>query len=345
MDETNDTFKNGQIKFFTIDSRKLAYREYLPDVMNEVMNLEDKNYEDDYEDHDLAREQTKIVICAHALTRNSTDFHEFALKISSLGWRVISPDVAGRGESDNLEDEKDYSYMQYLSDILALLDYLKIKTCHWVGTSMGGILGLFVHRQRSNLIKKMVLNDIAPQISAKASKKIFDYFDKNYREFDTYDQAVKVLKETFAFFGIKHEEDWQFFIENSLRSITVDGVDKFTFNYDKRVLNSLNESPDGDITLRTDGGMWELGKNLNMPIMLIWGQLSTMLTYGVIQKFKTYKPDLLLVKVPGVGHAPHFMNDSLVELTINWLNWPENNGLDENGKSSQGFSGEVILYY
>lgn len=279
-----------ECKFFYVEqNRKIAYFEY-------------------------GAQNTKIVMCVHGLTRNSSDYHFLALNLEKNGYRIIIPDIAGRGESDNLEDVNDYNYHFYRDDLLKLADFLKIDECFWIGTSMGGIVAFLVNEKMPNFIKKLVLNDIGPQISLKTTKQIHNYFLNMPEKFNSFEEIEKKTKLTFNFFGISKKEDWDFFVLHSIKK-NIDNT--YSYRYDNKIFNSLSDNYEINKYLRGDG-IWSIWSKLKMPILLIWGNLSTMLTSDVIKKMQE-SSDLQKITIQNVGHTPHFMNEELNNIISIWF--------------------------
>jgi pimeloyl-ACP methyl ester carboxylesterase len=285
-----DFYNIPRYKFFQVEeNRRIAYLEYGENNMN-------------------------TIICVHGLTRNSSDYHFLSLKLEKNGYRVIVPDIAGRGGSDNLKNSSNYNYHFYRGDLLKLADFLEIKNCFWIGTSMGGIIAFLVNEIRPNFIKKLVLNDIGPQISLKATKQIHNYFLKIPEKYSSLEEIEKRTKLTFTFFGISKKEDWKFFIDHSIKK---NDDNTYSFRYDSGIFNSLSDHYEINKDLRGDG-IWDIWGKLKMPILLIWGNLSTMLTSDVIKKMQK-NADLCKITIHNVGHTPHFMNDDLNKEIILWL--------------------------
>ena len=277
--------------FYTESDRKIAYLEY-------------------------GAQNPQTIICVHGLTRNSSDYHLLALKLEKSGYRVIVPDIAGRGESDNLTNKDDYNYHYYRDDLLKLADALEIPNCFWVGTSMGGIIAFLVNEEQPYFIQKLILNDIGPQISLKTTKQIHDYFSKMPEKFDSFKEIERRTKLTFTFFGISKEEDWNFFIQHSVKK---NEDNTYSFRYDSAIFNSLSDNYEINKYLRGDG-IWDIWEKLKMPILLIWGNLSTMLTSEVTKKMQNMSGDnLQKITIHSVGHTPHFMNDELNEIIATWF--------------------------
>ena len=263
-----------------------------------------------YLDYDNASTQT--LVCVHGLTRNATDYHFFAKKIESE-YRVISIDVAGRGFSDNLAKLEDYTYYNHLQDIIKLIDHLKLKNITWFGTSMGGILGIMLTSKRPNLIKKLILNDIGPIVPIDVTIRIIDYLLKVPESFDSREEISKKIKDIFCLFGMNTEIEWNFFIENSIFELN----GKWYLQYDKKLIKNFKPDDKFDKYLRVEG-MWSEWREINIPILLIWGKLSSTLRNVTIDKMSENK-NLTRISVEGAGHTPHLMNENLNNLIFRWL--------------------------
>ena len=257
---------------------------------------------------------SNTIICIHGLTRNSSDYHFLALKLEKNGYRVIVPDIAGRGESDNLNNTHDYNYHFYRDDLLKLADFLNIDECFWIGTSMGGIIAFLLNEERPYFIKKLILNDIGPQISSKTTKQIHNYLLKIPEIFSSFEEIERKIKLAFTFFGISRKEDWDFFIQHSIKK---NDDNTYSFRYDLGIFNSLSDNAELNKELRGEG-IWDLWEKLTMPILLIWGNVSTMLTSDTIKKMQQVR-NMDKITICNVGHTPHFMNEELNEVVSIWL--------------------------
>ena len=143
-----------------------------------------------------------FVVCVHGLTRNGRDFDFIAKRLAQKGFRVICPDMPGRGKSPWLGESKHYNNELYIADTLALMEHLGAKKMHWIGTSMGGLMGMVVACLQPQLLHKLVLNDIGAFISADGMRRIRKYVAGEVR-FATRDAAENRFREVFAPFKIE----------------------------------------------------------------------------------------------------------------------------------------------
>jgi pimeloyl-ACP methyl ester carboxylesterase len=141
------------------------------------------------------RAPDRTVICVHGLTRNGRDFDALARALAHDGWRVVCPDMPGRGASDWLHRADDYSYPVYTQTVAALYARLDVAKLDWIGTSMGGLIGMLLAAQRGHFIRKLVLNDIGPFVPAAALQRIGEYCGRDprfqdFEEVEAYDPAI-----------------------------------------------------------------------------------------------------------------------------------------------------------
>lgn len=252
------------------------------------------------------------LICIHGLTRNAHDF-DFLARVIAKNFRVIAIDVMGRGGSDYAASGDLYDYKQYVSDLYYFLKELKIKKCHFLGTSMGGIIGMIYATLHRNTIKKMILNDVGPHIDKEALARIGNYVT-NYFNFPTFSDALMYFKRIFAGFGIKDEEKWVYFTKHSVVENN-DGT--FRLNYDPLIgdLFKSQQLYEQDMNLWAVWGLIEK----TLPILLLRGKLSDILSDVTAKQMKLTHPVLDYVELEEVGHAPSLMYDEQINLINDWL--------------------------
>jgi pimeloyl-ACP methyl ester carboxylesterase len=213
--------------------------------------------------------ENEVLICCHALIRNSRDFDKIAEALSSK-FRVICFDVAGRGESDWLEDENCYNYDTYINDSLLLLNALSIKSCHWLGTSMGGLIGMTLASLHPYLIKSLILNDIGPLLPNNSLTKITKYVAYD-PEFNNMDEAKLHFKKIYASFGITTEEVWDHLTYYSIKKMP---NDKYKMAYDPKISKSLNKYMNNS----QDVDLWYIWHSIICTVLVLRGELSDILT-------------------------------------------------------------------
>ena len=170
----------------------------------------------------------RTVICVHGLTRNGRDFDALARALAEDGWRVVCPDMPGRGKSDWLGRADDYSYPIYTQTVAALYARLDVPKVDWIGTSMGGLIGMLLAAQRGHFIRKLVLNDIGPFVPAAALQRIGEYCGRDPR-FQDFEEVEAYLREVHKPFGELSDAEWMHL-----------------------ALHSAEESEEGNLRLRYD---------------------------------------------------------------------------------------------
>jgi pimeloyl-ACP methyl ester carboxylesterase len=256
-----------------------------------------------------AREGARVVVCVHGLTRNAMDFAVLAPAVADA-WSVVAIDLPGRGRSDWLKDPADYNYSTYVADVTGLLDHLAIRELDWVGTSLGGILGMMMAGLFPGRIARLVLNDIGGEIPAAGLRRILAYAGGPL-EFASRAEAERALRINFAPFGIRSEANWQRLFASSL----VDETDGRTrFAYDPAIVAPL-ASPD-DVK---DIDMWEVWEKVQCPTLILRGAESDILTREAAERMRDGRSGVTLVELPGAGHAPSLMEADQIAPVVRWL--------------------------
>lgn len=240
--------------------------------------------------------RVQTTICVHGLSRNSHDFDFLAKYLSKYQHRVICPDILGRGKSDYLLDAALYNFPQYLSDLNALIARADVKELNWVGTSMGGLLGLILAAQPNTPIKKLVLNDIGPYISLDVLQKVRSVI-KKCGPFESYAQAEQQMQKKLSTFGPLTSEQLAYLMPHNIYK---GENNSFYFFYDPALV--AKESVE-------EVNLWPLWANIKCPILIIRGEQSQVLSPELLDQMHTSKPGLEVLEVKDTGHAPMLMNE------------------------------------
>ncbi|MBS0335565.1 MAG: alpha/beta hydrolase [Proteobacteria bacterium] len=250
-----------------------------------------------------------VLVCVHGLTRCARDFDTFAAAMADR-YRVICPDVAGRGHSDWLPDPMLYGIPQYVADMVTLIARLDVGQVDWVGTSMGGIIGMGLAAQPNTPVRKLVVNDAGPVLTKVSLERIAAYVGAVplFPDFGTAQQYVRAVS---ASFGPHTEDEWRFLTEVVVRK-QPDG--RYKMHYDPGVAEPFkHQMPEGNIEL------WPLYDAIRSPMLVLHGELSDLLTRETCDAMAHRGPRARVVEIPGVGHAPTLMHADQIGIVRNYL--------------------------
>ncbi len=243
-----------------------------------------------------------VVVCVHGLTRNSHDF-DFLAAALAKDFRVICPDVAGRGDSDWLTDKMLYGVPQYLADMVTLIARLDVERVDWVGTSLGGLIGMTLASLEHSPIRRMVLNDVGPLLAASALQRIATYVGRSFR-FTDLTAAETHLRLAYAPFGPLSDGQWQFLTRHSVRRMD----DGYEFNYDPGIGDVFRSSP-----VLADVNMWPIYDRIRCPTLVVRGADSDLLSRDTLLQMSERGPRALTLEFPGIGHAPTLMEQEQID--------------------------------
>lgn len=250
----------------------------------------------------------RVLICVHGLTRNGRDFDALAVSLSDH-YRVICPDVPGRGRSDWLANKEDYGYPLYCADMAALIAHLDAEAVHWIGTSMGGLIGMVLAAQPGTPIQRLVMNDVGPLIPKAALERIVSYVGADPR-FASMQTLEAYIREVYSPFGPLTDTQWRNLVESSAR-VTADG--DFGLNYDPNISAPLKTLPQEDVDL------WLTWDKISCPVLLLRGETSDVLLAGTAAEMQRRGPKAEFIELKGMGHAPTLMSDSQISVVREWL--------------------------
>jgi pimeloyl-ACP methyl ester carboxylesterase len=239
-------------------------------------------------------EHAEVVVAWHGLARTGRDMDHIARHLATR-WRVICPDTLGRGLSQwSPLPAQEYCLAFYERQAVALLDQLGIGECHWLGTSMGGAIGL--HAAAGPLrgrIRRLVLNDIGPQLAQAAIERIRAYAGSP-PAFDTMQQLEDYFRTVYKPYGWLSDTMWRLLTETSVRRLP-DG--RVTPHYDPQMVQQFIAHPD-------DYLQWDAWDSLDLPVLCLRGESSDLLLPEVAEAMRTRGPRAVVVTLPGCGHAP-----------------------------------------
>lgn len=255
------------------------------------------------------RDNPQVLICVHGLSRNGRDFDDLARALAPE-YRVICPDIAGRGRSDWLLDPLSYSMPQYIADLMVLIARLDVDSVNWLGTSMGGLIGMVLASLEKTPIARLILNDVGPVISAESIRRIGDYIGRAPK-FDSMLDAERYIRLVSAPFGALSDAHWRQLTESNVRQ-TSDGC--LEMNYDPAIAESFRRA-----TATDEIDLWPIYDRIRCPTRLVRGAESDLLTAATAQAMAGRGPHPDIVEVPGVGHAPMFMDAHQMAIVADFL--------------------------
>jgi len=251
-----------------------------------------------------------VVIAWHGLARTGRDMDELAAHLAPR-YRVICPDTIGRGLSQwSAAPERDYCFEVYGRIAASLADQLGIAAAHWVGTSMGGALGLHLAAGRlRGRIRRLVLNDMGPKLGEAALARIRAYAGSP-PEFDRVSELEQYFRTVYRPYGWLSDEQWRRLTETSVRRT---GAGKVAPHYDPRMVLQFVHHPQ-------DYEMWALYDSIDMPTLCLRGESSDLLLPETAEAMRTRGPRAVVVTVAGCGHAPALNVPDQLQLVERFLN-------------------------
>lgn len=276
----------------------------------------------------------EVVLCVHGLTRTGRDFDALARHLSER-FRVVCPDVVGRGLSDWLSNPAFYAVPQYLSDMVTLVARLQPRRLHWVGTSMGGLIGMLyagaiaqlrtrsvartpaqshLHLPDSHLrLDSIVLNDVGPHIEIAALERIGQYVGEAV-SFGSFDEALAYVKTTCASFGPHSEEHWADLACHTY----VEQHGRWVKHYDLRIA-SVFQNLTPDLNAQAEAVLWNAYSSIDIPVQIVRGAESDLLSEQTLQQMVQTHDRVEAAQIPGVGHAPTLMVPEQIALVSRFL--------------------------
>ena len=272
----------------------------------------------------------RVLLCVHGLTRTGRDFDPLARRLAG-DYRVVCPDIVGRGESDWLVDPQHYVIPQYVSDMITLIARLRPRQLDWVGTSMGGLIAMglsaglamaaamrpggprSIDTQASIPLGRLVLNDIGPIINDSGLSRITDYVGTP-EEFDSFEQAVDYVKRVSAGFGEHDLEGWR----DLTRHVFVEKAGRWVKHYDLRIAQPVAQQ-NAAVLKGAEAVLWAGFESLKQPVLVLRGATSDLLTEHGLHEMQRRNPLARTVTFEGVGHAPALRSAEQIETVAGFL--------------------------
>ena len=249
----------------------------------------------------------RVLICAHGLTRSGRDFDALAARLSS-DYRVVCPDVVGRGLSDWLRDPSGYVLPQYMADMVTLIARLGVDSVDWFGTSMGGLIGLCLAGLDRTPVTRLLLNDIGPHVEPDSLDRIGEYLGVA-PSFASEQEGVDYLSTLAASFGPHTPDEWRSLNQPLL--VERDGT--WHLRYDPDIARPFHGTTP-ELMGAGEAALWQRLDNFSGETLVVRGEESDLLSRETVDAMKQRGRHISSVEIPGVGHAPTFVHDDQIRI-------------------------------
>jgi pimeloyl-ACP methyl ester carboxylesterase len=244
----------------------------------------------------------------HGLTRNGRDFDAVAEALSAH-FHVICPDVVGRGKSAWLPDGVLYNYPQYMADAGILIAEVGRGPVDWLGTSMGGLVGMMLASLPATPIRRLILNDVGPFVPKAALERIGAYVGED-PHFPGLAGLEAYLRQVLSGSGALSDADWAHMARHSSRPLPGGG---YGLAYDPAIASAFRTGPIADVAL------WPVWDAIKCPVLILRGAESDLLLPDTASEMVKRKANATLVEIPGCGHAPALIDPRQIAVIQDWL--------------------------
>jgi pimeloyl-ACP methyl ester carboxylesterase len=256
----------------------------------------------------------RTAVCVHGVSRNGRDFDALAEDLAEHGARVICPDLPGRGRSDWLASPTRYTDRAYLRAVATLIARIDVEEVDWIGTSLGGHIGMLMAAEAGTPVRSLVLNDFGARVSAASLRRIGVYLRKHW-SFASIGEAEAHLREILAPFGSLTDAQWRHLAEHSVTS----GDDaRLRFHHDPAIAMRFAVPVMFDIVL------WQLWDAIECPVLVLRGMESDLLSAATVEEMKRRgragrAGRVRAVEIPDCGHAPALMHPKQIAIVRDFL--------------------------
>lgn len=250
----------------------------------------------------------RVLVCVHGLTRNGRDFDSLAAALCDH-YRVVCPDVPGRGRSQWLPVKEEYGYPLYCADMATLVAHCRVTEVDWVGTSMGGLIGMLLAAQPGTPIRRLVMNDVGALVPKAALERIVSYVGNDPR-FPSMDALEAYIRDIYSPFGPLSDAQWKNLVQSSART-TEEG--DIGLSYDPGIAEPLRSMKLDDMDL------WSAWEQVRCPVLLLRGSESDVLLGETAAEMQRRGPKADFIEFDGIGHAPTLMSDTQIAAVLGWL--------------------------
>lgn len=251
----------------------------------------------------------RVLVCVHGLTRNGRDF-DFLAAALQQEYRILAPDLIGRGKSDWFKDPMHYTIEQYVHDLMGWMHQLGLSKVDYLGASLGGVLGMLIAVQPGSPVQRLILADIGPLIKRESVEKLSTEVQAN-PTFPSLGDLKEFLKQIYSHIGAMEPYHWDHILayDHIKRD---DGT--YARAYDPNLFKSFGPMRGQDIAF------WPIFQALQIPILALHGVDSIVLTPDICDEMKKLQPKQLdIIDIPNAGHVPSLMIESNIALVKQWL--------------------------
>ncbi len=251
---------------------------------------------------------TENILCVHGLTRNGRDFDALAARLSKSA-RVICPDLAGRGQSDWLDDASDYHLLQYNMDMTVLTNSVGFKRFDWIGSSLGGLMGISLAAMRKSPIRRLIVNDVGPTIPHSALRRICGYAGIS-DSFATLEEIEAHLRVSLAPFRPMTDDDWaRMTVHSSLRN-----SQHIALHNDPGIMENFRR-----YAMFFYFSLWRQWEQITCPVLVLRGAESDFLPRSLLDQMIERLPHAEAIEFQHVGHTPTLNVPEQIDPVVEWL--------------------------
>ena len=254
------------------------------------------------------------IVCVPGLSRQGRDFDFLAEELARRGRRVVCPDLPGRGRSSRLLSALQYVFPQHCADLTTVTYATGARKIDWVGTSLGGLIGIALAGMPGNRIRRLVVNDIGPSVPHAAEVRIGERLDHMPERFKTFEEALAFFRSAFADYGAMDDIRWHHIARHSIEWSKQDSV--FNLLYDSSITTAYH------LYRYYSTSLWPFWRNIRVPILIVVGERSNVLPLELAKEMQRQNPRARCLTVPDVGHMPMLMQSDQIDPVVQFLMEP-----------------------
>jgi pimeloyl-ACP methyl ester carboxylesterase len=251
------------------------------------------------------------VLCVPGLSRQSRDFDFLAAELARQGRRVVCPDLPGRGRSSRLASALHYVFPQYCADLTTITSVTGAKQIDFVGTSLGGLIGIVLAGMPGSRIRRLVVNDIGPLVPHEAEVRSGEKLGRMPEQFKTFADAMAFFHVAFGDYGAIDNVRWHHIVRHSIEWSERDRT--FNLLYDRNITTAYH------FYRYYNTPLWAFWRNIKVPILILVGEKSNVLPPELVREMQRQNPRARCLKVPEVGHMPMLMESNQVDPVVTFL--------------------------